>query len=257
VLLVHLLALPVRRVWVTRVHLAVALLVQLFHPSGVLTGNLTAGRCVTDGRQLRANARRVALTRRSLSRISGLAVDLIRLGGCTLSLLFSLALVVFLLLACLPLLSDLLEFFGCSLLSVRLHRDMRIQMVERAICFLASIPAAFVHAFDFFVATSGTLVLLGTGDRDERVDLRKRMRILAGTWSSRGRGRARRHGQSPESCKDQAIHVGVPRTAEASPDDRTFAEADGLGIATCRDLAGRTASKDRGRWDSTRRLMDL
>ena len=56
---------------------------------------------------------------------------------------------------------------------MRLHCDVRIQVVERAVGLLAAVPAALVHALDLFVASSRALVLLGTGDGDERVDLKR------------------------------------------------------------------------------------
>lgn len=106
-LLVHLLALPVRRVWVSRVHLAVALLVHLLHPSWVLTWDLSPGRSVTDRRELGTDARRVVLWRR-LGRVGRLAIGLRR---CTLSLVVRLSLALFLLLSRFPLLADLLELW--------------------------------------------------------------------------------------------------------------------------------------------------
>ena len=51
-------------------------------------------------------------------------------------------------------------------------------MVERAISLLAAIPATLVHALNFFVASSGTLVLLCAGDGNERVDGGKRVAAL-------------------------------------------------------------------------------
>lgn len=107
-LLVHLLALPIRRVGVSRVHLAIALLVHLLHPSGVLTWDLSAGRGITDRGQLRTHASRVIL-RRWLGRVGGLAVSLRRR---TLSLVVSLALVLLLLLPRFPLFADLFELCG-------------------------------------------------------------------------------------------------------------------------------------------------
>lgn len=71
--------------------------------------------------------------------------------------------------------------FRRPLLPVRLHRDVRIQMVECPVRLLAALPSTLVHALDFFVAAAGALVLLGTGDRDERVNLGKRVRILLRT----------------------------------------------------------------------------
>jgi hypothetical protein len=54
---------------------------------------------------------------------------------------------------------------------VRLHRDVRIQMIECAVRLFAAVPATLVHALNLFVATTWSLVLLGTWDRNERVDL--------------------------------------------------------------------------------------
>lgn len=68
--------------------------------------------------------------------------------------------------------------FRCTLLAVRLHRNMRIQVVQCTVCLLASLPSTFVHTLNLFVATTRAFVLLGTWDRNEGVDLRKRVRIL-------------------------------------------------------------------------------
>jgi hypothetical protein len=58
---------------------------------------------------------------------------------------------------------------------VRLHGDVSVEMVQCAVSLLAAVPSTLVHTFDFFVSTAGALVLLGTRDRDEGVDLRERM----------------------------------------------------------------------------------
>lgn len=52
-----------------------------------------------------------------------------------------------------------------------LHRDVRVEMIESTIGFFAALPSAFVHSLNLFIATSGSLDLLRTGNRDERVDL--------------------------------------------------------------------------------------
>ena len=54
---------------------------------------------------------------------------------------------------------------------MRLHGDMRIQMIQSPIRLFTSLMSTFVHALNLLVATAGTLVLLGTGNWDERVDL--------------------------------------------------------------------------------------
>lgn len=61
---------------------------------------------------------------------------------------------------------------------MRLHRNMRVQMVQCTVCLLASLPSTLVHAFNLFVAATRAFVLLSTWDWDKGVDLRKRVRIL-------------------------------------------------------------------------------
>ena len=55
---------------------------------------------------------------------------------------------------------------------MRLHRDVRIQVVKRSVRLFASIPAALVHALDFFISATRSLMLLRTRDGHERVDRR-------------------------------------------------------------------------------------
>jgi len=57
-------------------------------------------------------------------------------------------------------------------LAVRLHGDMGIEMIQCAISLLASVPSTLVHALDLFISSTRALVLLGTGNRNEGVDLR-------------------------------------------------------------------------------------
>jgi hypothetical protein len=59
--------------------------------------------------------------------------------------------------------------FGSSLLSMRLHCDMRIEMVKGAIRLLASVPTTLVHALNLFVSPTGSLVLLRARNWNERV----------------------------------------------------------------------------------------
>ena len=68
-------------------------------------------------------------------------------------------------------------FWG-PLCAVRLHCDVRVEMVQRAIGLFASVPAAFVHALDFLVAPARALVLLRAGDGNKRVDGRQRVPAL-------------------------------------------------------------------------------
>lgn len=71
--------------------------------------------------------------------------------------------------------------FRSALRAMRLHRDVSVQMVERAICLLASIPATLVHALDLFISPARALVLLRAGDGHERVNLRER---VLPSWSA-------------------------------------------------------------------------
>jgi hypothetical protein len=61
--------------------------------------------------------------------------------------------------------------FWCTLLTMRLHCDMSIQMIKRAISLLAAIPSTLVHTFDLFIASSGAFMLLSAGNRNKGVHL--------------------------------------------------------------------------------------
>ena len=67
--------------------------------------------------------------------------------------------------------------FRSSLQTVRLHSDVRIEMVQSAVRLLAALKAALVHALDFFVPAAGALVLLRPGDGYERIHLLNRVSI--------------------------------------------------------------------------------
>jgi len=56
---------------------------------------------------------------------------------------------------------------------------MRIKMIQCTICLLAALPSAFVHPLNLFIAAARALVLLSTGNGDEGVNLRQRLRILS------------------------------------------------------------------------------
>jgi len=51
-------------------------------------------------------------------------------------------------------------------------------MVQSTISLLAAVPSALVHSLDFFVSSSGTLVLLGAWNRDEGINLREGVGLL-------------------------------------------------------------------------------
>lgn len=107
--------------WVARESLPVASLVHLLHATCILRWDLAPGWSVADGGKVRANARRIVLACRSLRGFGGLAVN----GAATLSgalaFLFGLPLAIFLLLAGLPLLSDLFEFCSRTIVSFTLN----------------------------------------------------------------------------------------------------------------------------------------
>ena len=63
-----------------------------------------------------------------------------------------------------------LTFWG-ALRSMRLHCDVSIQVVQGAVGLLATVPSALVHALNLLVSATWTLVLLGTWNWDEGVDL--------------------------------------------------------------------------------------
>lgn len=96
-------------------HLSVALVNHTTARAAVLVGNLAIGRLVADGRQLRANAAGVSGRLATLRGVRGSGgIDLTSLGGLgssSLTFFSSLALRLFLLLAGLPFLADLLELY--------------------------------------------------------------------------------------------------------------------------------------------------
>ena len=57
--------------------------------------------------------------------------------------------------------------FGGPLLTVSLHRHMGIQVIQRSVSLLTSIPTALIHALNFLIPSSRSLVLLGARNRDE------------------------------------------------------------------------------------------
>lgn len=63
--------------------------------------------------------------------------------------------------------------FRCSLRAMRLHRDVRVEMIQCTIGLFTSIPATFVHSFNFLVSSARALVLLSTGDGNKGIDLDK------------------------------------------------------------------------------------
>ena len=111
-LAIHLAWGPVGRSWVSGVHVAVAVLLELLDAAGwglVLARNLRA-RLVTNRWKLYLSAARLLVPRRRLvAVVRVLSVRWVGDLGGTGTVVLSLALCVLLLLACLPFLSDLLK----------------------------------------------------------------------------------------------------------------------------------------------------
>lgn len=143
---------------------------------------------VTYGRQL--DSSRPWIRRRCAVGTLGITI----LRGClscslTLALFILLALGLFLLLTLLPFFPNFFEFFRSALLSVALHCDVSIQMIQRAIRLLAAIPSALIHALDLFVSPARPLVLLRSRDGNKRIDLIRALlrrasgRVIHVSWS--------------------------------------------------------------------------
>lgn len=67
---------------------------------------------------------------------------------------------------------------------------MCVEMVQCAVSLLAAIPTTLVHALNLLISSTGSLMLLGTGDRNERVYLVAKL-LRQYTGSSIGREYAR------------------------------------------------------------------
>ena len=114
-LLIHWLALIVRRVRVRRVHLTIALLIHLIWSTRILARDLTTSRSVADGWKLRTNTGRVVGTSGCLRWVGSRAIHrLTASDGRTVSFLFGLASILFFLLAGLPFFANLLELCWAS-----------------------------------------------------------------------------------------------------------------------------------------------
>ena len=117
-LAIHLAWGPVGRSWVSGVHVAIAVLLELLDTTGwglVLARNLSA-RLVSNRWKLDLSTSRLLVPRRRLAVIIRvLSISWVRLDlGRTGTVVLSLALCVFLLLACLPFLSNLFELWRRS-----------------------------------------------------------------------------------------------------------------------------------------------
>ncbi len=72
---------------------------------------------------------------------------------------------------------------------MRLHGNVGVEVVQGTVSLLAPIPSTFVHALNFLITTSRTLVLLGAGNRNEGVNLwhmllgiSSSLKVLKGMW---------------------------------------------------------------------------
>lgn len=64
---------------------------------------------------------------------------------------------------------------GSTFLSMRLHSNVRVQVVERAVSLFATVPTTLVHPLNLFIASSRSLVLLCARDGHERINLNSNM----------------------------------------------------------------------------------
>jgi hypothetical protein len=107
---------------------------------------------------------------------------------------------------------------------MRLHGDMRVQVIERAICLLTTLPTTLVHSFDFFISTAGALVLLGTGNGNEGIDLVEPYQIHDKRWRKQDKERGR--GGLPR-CQS----LLTKHTCPGRPPAVTFGDAFGTLVA--------------------------
>jgi len=171
-LLVHLRVLAVRRL---------RIMCHALGKAGTVCAILRSSRCarscrlVPDGRELRVRG----LLARYTYGLAHLSVDrslrratvvghtlllsvLVHLGSLT--FVVGLTLGFLFLLLSFPFFANFLELFWCSLLAVRLHCDVRVEMVQGTIGFFAAVPATLIHTLNFFVTPARSLVLLRARD---------------------------------------------------------------------------------------------
>lgn len=95
---------------------------------------------------------------------------------------------------------------------MRLHRHVCVQMVQCTISLFTPIPSTFVHTLNFFVTATWALMLLGTGNWDERVYLFKinqlHLSLLLEEWKG--------HMSRPNEHYLSRIATGDSRTRPAS-----------------------------------------
>lgn len=65
----------------------------------------------------------------------------------------------------------LLHTFWSALLSMRLHSDVRIKMIQCTIRLLTAIPSAFIHSLDLLIPPTWSFVLLCTRNRYKGIHL--------------------------------------------------------------------------------------
>ena len=178
---------------------------------------------ITDGGKRWTRAVLLVAGPRDLVRICWWTIYLASLCGGSVTFVVCLARILFLLLASLPFLTDLFEFwpkrlanrsnrysrrrdsihvsdksdqrlqrlllthktrkgpaqkilgvsptFWSSLVAMRLHCHVCVEMVQCSVCLFATIPATFVHSLNLLVSSSRSFVLLRTGDWHEGVNL--------------------------------------------------------------------------------------
>ena len=70
---------------------------------------------------------------------------------------------------------------------MRLHRDVGVQMVQRTIRLLTSVPPTLVHPLNLLIPTTGPLVLLRARDGNKGVYLEKALWMSLGSFYAKNR----------------------------------------------------------------------
>lgn len=121
-------------------------------------------------------------------------------------------------------------FWG-SLGAVRLHRHVRVQMVERAVRFFAAIPPALVHALYFFISAPRSLVLLRAGNRNKRIHGRQWVTTLAEVSDERAQSLYKR-GPIPQAVSRLARPCRARQERPSQARGHTLAARNGHGRPT-------------------------
>lgn len=111
---------------------------------------------------------------------------------------------------------------------------MRVEVIERAVRFLTTFPAAFVHPLDLLVSTSRSLLLMRAWDRDKGIDSREWNAALQAVSTRSKERRSAKHSRQEDLVFPSLVEVhsvgmdgrmqgeDIPRQVVA----RTYAEEE-------------------------------